>query len=178
MCMDDDVPGGRIRICWGRITGPLSDLGDDGLLLFGLSLLLLFWFPRFSAAIAIVASLLASPLLLYFVAPGPFRRVFKGNWSVHLNSSFVWNTWAVFGIYRCLRCAHCECPIFRPLATPKLFSMKGRQGDGCSSNHGSFSSQDSVPQGRRFPSGFTKRREFLIRPATFRTEGQQDRLCV
>ena len=82
----------------GRVTGTVFDLGDDGLLLFGLSLLLLFWFPRFSAAIAIIASLLASPLLLDFVAPGPFRRVFKGNWSVHLNSSFVWNTWAVFGI--------------------------------------------------------------------------------
>jgi hypothetical protein len=82
----------------GRITGSVLDLADDGLLLFGLSLLLLFWFPRFSAAIAIAASLLASPLFLYFLAPGPFRRVFKGEWSVSVNSSLAWNTWAAFGI--------------------------------------------------------------------------------
>jgi hypothetical protein len=78
----------------GRITGPVLDLGDAGLLLFGLSLLLLFWFPRASAAIAAVASLVVSPLLLYIVARGPFRRVFRGEWSVPLNS----NPWAIFGI--------------------------------------------------------------------------------
>ncbi len=83
----------------GRITGPVLDLADAGLLLFGLSLLLLFWFPRVSAAIAIVASVLVSPLFLYFVAPGPFHRMFKGEWSVPLSSNFVWNTWAVLGIF-------------------------------------------------------------------------------
>ena len=82
----------------GRIIGPVLDLADAGLLLISLSLLLLFWFPRFSAAIAIAASLLVSPFFLYFLAPGPFRRLFKGEWSVHLNSSLAWNTWAAFGI--------------------------------------------------------------------------------
>jgi hypothetical protein len=82
----------------GRITGPLLNLSEAGLLLFGLSLLLLFFFPRFSAAIAIPASLLVSPLFLYFLAPGPFRRMFRGEWSVPLNSSFAWNMWAAFGI--------------------------------------------------------------------------------
>jgi hypothetical protein len=82
----------------GRITGPVFDLAEAGLLLFGLSLLLLFWFPRISAVIAIVASLLVSPLLLYFVAPGPFHRMFQGEWSVPLSSNFAWNTWAVFGM--------------------------------------------------------------------------------
>jgi hypothetical protein len=86
----------------GRITGRLFELGDAGLLLFSLSLLLLFWFRRISAAIAIVASLLVSPLLLYFVAPGLFHRMFKGEWSVALNSSFVWSAWAVFGIVAAL----------------------------------------------------------------------------
>ena len=82
----------------GRITGPLFNLSEAGLLLFSLSLLFLFWFPRLSAAIAIAASLLVSPLLLYFLAPGFFRRMFKGEWSVPLNSSFAWNLWAALGI--------------------------------------------------------------------------------
>jgi hypothetical protein len=82
----------------GRITGPVLDLGDAGLLLFGLSLLLLFWYPRVSAAIATVASLVISPLLLYIVVPGTFRRMFRGEWSIPLNSNFAWNPWAIFGI--------------------------------------------------------------------------------
>ena len=49
----------------GRITGSLLDLSDAGLVLFSLALLLLFWFPRLSAVIAIAASLLVSPLLLF-----------------------------------------------------------------------------------------------------------------
>ena len=82
----------------GRITGPSLNLSDAGLLLFCLALLLLFWFPRLSAVIAIAASLLVSPLLLYFLAPGFSRRIFKGEWAVPLNSSFAWNMWAALGI--------------------------------------------------------------------------------
>lgn len=86
----------------GRITGHLLQLGDAGLLLFILSLLLMRWLPMVSAASAVAASLLVSPLFLYLVTPGPFRHVFRGEWAVHLNSSFVWNTWAVFGIVAAL----------------------------------------------------------------------------
>ena len=85
----------------GRITGPLLNLSDAGLLLFCLAVLLLFWFPRFSALIGISASLLVSPLLLYFLAPGPFRRMFRGEWSVPLKSSFAWNTWSAFESWLC-----------------------------------------------------------------------------
>lgn len=93
----------------------MCDMADDGLLLFGLSLLLVFWSPRGSAAIAIVASLLVSPLFLYFVAPGPFHRVFKGEWLVPLTSSFVWNTWAVVGIFTVVAALFVSVRSFRSL---------------------------------------------------------------
>ncbi|HEX3105849.1 MAG TPA: hypothetical protein VHQ22_15500, partial [Terriglobales bacterium] len=54
----------------GRITGDLLQLGDAGLLLFILSLLLMCWLPMVSAASAVAASLLVSPLFLYLVTPG------------------------------------------------------------------------------------------------------------
>jgi hypothetical protein len=81
----------------GRVSRYLFELAHAGLLLFLLSLLLMRWLPRLSAASAVAASLLVSPILLYFVAPGPFRRMFKGEWSVPLNSNFAWNTWAILG---------------------------------------------------------------------------------
>jgi len=87
----------RSEFIGGRLTGRMFEMADAGLLLFGLAVLLLFWLPRISAAIAITASLSASPLCLYLIIPGVFHRMFRGEWSVHLNSRFVWNTWAVFG---------------------------------------------------------------------------------
>jgi hypothetical protein len=86
----------------GRLTGRMFKMADAGLLLFGLAVLLLFWFPRVSAAIIIAASLLVSPQFLYLLACGPFRRMFRGEWSVPLNSSFTWNMWAAFGIVAAL----------------------------------------------------------------------------
>lgn len=66
----------------GRVTGPLLDLYDIGLLLFVLALLLTFFLRRVAAATCIAASLLCLPLYLYFVAPGPFPRVLGGTYSV------------------------------------------------------------------------------------------------
>ena len=35
---------------------------------------------------------------LYFLAPGPFRRVLRGEYSVPLQAPVVWNIWAIAGI--------------------------------------------------------------------------------
>jgi hypothetical protein len=75
----------------GRVTGPLLDLYDIGLLLFVLALLLTFFLRRVAAATCIAASLLCLPLYLYFVAPGPFPRVLGGTYSVPRRSDFVWD---------------------------------------------------------------------------------------
>jgi hypothetical protein len=82
----------------GLLTGPLLDSHDIGSLLFVQALLLTFVYPRVAAALAVGASLLCLPLYLYFTAPGPFRRVFGGEYSVPLQASFVWDRWAILGM--------------------------------------------------------------------------------
>jgi hypothetical protein len=82
----------------GWLTGRLLNLYDVGTFLFVPALLLAFFFRRIAAAIALIASLLCLPLYLYFVAPGPFRSVFRGEYSIPLQATFVWNRWAALGI--------------------------------------------------------------------------------
>ena len=82
----------------GWLTGPLLDMEETGSLLFVLALLLTFFYRRIAAATTLIACLLCLPLYLYFTAPGPFRRVFRGEYSVPLQASFVWNKWNITGI--------------------------------------------------------------------------------
>jgi hypothetical protein len=82
----------------GSVTGQLLNMTAIGWFLFIFALLLTFFFPRVAAAGALLASLLCLPLCLYFVAPGPFRWVFRGEYSVPLTSNFVWANWPVAGI--------------------------------------------------------------------------------
>jgi hypothetical protein len=79
----------------GIVTGPLLHITYAGLLLFTASLLSVLWLGRFSAIAGLLASLLSLPLALLFLAPGPFRHVVGGIWSVPLQSSFVLNEWTV-----------------------------------------------------------------------------------
>jgi hypothetical protein len=71
---------------------------ETGSLLFVLALLLTFFYRRIAAATTLIACLLCLPLYLYFTAPGPFRWVFRGEYSVPLQASFVSNKWAITGI--------------------------------------------------------------------------------
>ncbi len=83
----------------GRLTGPLLTLYDVGALLFVPALLLRFFSRRISATITVLAFLLCLPLYLYFTAPGPFRQVFgRANFSVPLQTYFVWDRWSVLGM--------------------------------------------------------------------------------
>jgi hypothetical protein len=82
----------------GRVTGRLLDFCDMGTLALIPALVAVYWLPRVSASIALLAGLSCLPLLLYFMAPGPFRMVFKGEWSVPLQSNFVWARWTVFPV--------------------------------------------------------------------------------
>jgi hypothetical protein len=82
----------------GRIRGPLTTTAEIGSI-FSLALLITLWYPRVAAAIALAASVLCLPLYFYLAAPGPFRWIFKGEYSVPLQASFVWHTWAVAGMF-------------------------------------------------------------------------------
>jgi hypothetical protein len=92
----DDV--GASEFIGGWLTGPLFEIADYGIVFFLVDLLLIFFYRRLASIMAILASILCMPFYLYFLAPGPFRRVFRGEYSVPLRASFVWNTWAVLGI--------------------------------------------------------------------------------
>ncbi len=82
----------------GRITGSLLSIFQDGVLLFFMAMILTLFYQRVGAVIGIAASVLCLPLYLYFVVPGLFRSVFAGEWSVPLQSYFVWDMWAMTGI--------------------------------------------------------------------------------
>ena len=77
----------------GTITGPLLSMADIGIVLFTLSLLFGFWSARIAHSLSAIASLLCLPLALLDFAPGPFRRVVGGLWSVPLTSNYVVNAW-------------------------------------------------------------------------------------
>src|SRR5579864_2971517 len=81
---------------FGRtVTGLLLNMADVGILLFAVSLITSFWLRRTSAIAGLGASVLSLPLCQFLLAPGPFRRFAGGEWSVPLQSSFVWNKWTI-----------------------------------------------------------------------------------
>ncbi len=92
----DDI--GASEFSGGRVTAPLFAMADIGSFLFIPAIILTFFYRRIAAGIALMAALLCQPLYLYFMAPGPFRWVFKGEYSVPLRANFVWNNWAIAGI--------------------------------------------------------------------------------
>jgi hypothetical protein len=83
----------------GRITGPIYSLCDDGWVVFSLAVLLTFFVSRVAAALALAATLLCLPLYLYVLAPGPVRFIFPGPWKSPLRAVFVWDSWAITGIF-------------------------------------------------------------------------------
>jgi len=112
----DDV--GASEFSGGWLTGPLFKMADYGCTLFFLSLFLTFFSRRIVGITTLVASLLCMPFYLCFFVPGTFRRIFREEYSVPLQTSFVWNTWVVMGILslllgivvnlRCLAVADCQ----------------------------------------------------------------------
>jgi hypothetical protein len=89
---------GASEFIGGRLTGPLFKMADLGCGLFLVALLLTFFLRRTAATIALAATLLCFPFYLYILMPGPYRWIFKGEYSVPLYRPFNWDIWAVFGI--------------------------------------------------------------------------------
>ena len=89
---------GGTEFSGGRITGPMLDAFSIGTLLFALGLLTVWMYPRFAAVMTALASLLCFPLYVYFTAPGPFRFVLRGEYSVPLRANVEWDFWDVLGL--------------------------------------------------------------------------------
>src|SRR5579863_5534699 len=79
----------------GRLTGPILVLCEIAFIVFVVGIVLAYPFPRIASVISLLASLLCLPFLLYFIAPGPFRAVFRGEYSVPLQSNFLWSRWSL-----------------------------------------------------------------------------------
>ena len=92
----DDI--GASEFIGGWLTGPLFTMAECGSFLFTPALILTFFYQRIAAGTALAASLLCLPFYLYFIAPGPFRWLFKGEYSVPIRANFVWDNWAIAGI--------------------------------------------------------------------------------
>jgi hypothetical protein len=75
-------------------------MADIGTLLFLLSMVVTFVYPRVAAATGVVSSMLCVPLYLFFIAPVPFNRVFgQGHeFSVYHSPGFHWYTYAIAGM--------------------------------------------------------------------------------
>lgn len=89
---------GASEFSGGWLTGPLFKLADLGCLLFLVALLLTFFFGRIAATIALAATLLCFPFYLYILMPGPYRWIFRGEYSGQIDQQFYWDNWAVAGV--------------------------------------------------------------------------------
>jgi hypothetical protein len=100
----------------GWLTGPLLTFADIGTLLFLLALVATFVFPRIAAATGLAASLLSSPLYLYFLAPAAFSRIFAPSHQnkIEPTPGLRWGRWTVTGLLMLLMTAYlCICRIAR-----------------------------------------------------------------
>ena len=79
----------------GTVTGSLLSMSDLAVLLFVVSLFLVFWMRRTAAALMGIGALLCLPLSLLILAPGLFRKLVGGLWSVPLQSNFTFNKWVI-----------------------------------------------------------------------------------
>jgi hypothetical protein len=84
-----------------------------GIILFAIALLVTFLRLRAAAAMILAASLLCLPFYLYFVAPGPFRAVFRGEYTVPAPANFVWDRAMLAGIVTVLIAALLSLRILR-----------------------------------------------------------------
>jgi hypothetical protein len=77
------------------VTGRLLSIHNISIYLFLLSAAFGFFLRRVAVLIGFVAVLLALPLYAFFIAPGAFRALSHGEWSVPPQGFFVWNSWAL-----------------------------------------------------------------------------------
>ncbi len=113
---------GNSEFIGGWLTGPLFTIADYGTDLLIPAIVLTFFYPRITVVIALMGSLLYLPLNLYLIAPGLFRLIFKGEYSVPPRADFVWNNWAIAGIASlllvilfCLRSLFAAAPKIDPM---------------------------------------------------------------
>ena len=74
----------------GRVTGPVLRMSECAVVIFAVAAIVAFMRLRVAAVMTFVASSLALPFLICILAPGPFRDIFPGHYSVPLQTNFAW----------------------------------------------------------------------------------------
>jgi len=82
----------------GRVTGPLFTMADLSSFLFIIAFILTFFLPRIASGILFAATLACLPFYLYILMPGALQRIFKGEYSVPLQTPFICDTRAATGV--------------------------------------------------------------------------------
>ena len=75
----------------GRVTGPLLQVHEVAMSTFVFAAAFACIRPRIAAASSLLAAILAIPMYVYFIAPGAFRAVFRGEYSSSLDQHFSWH---------------------------------------------------------------------------------------
>lgn len=82
----------------GRITGPILKFANLGVVFFGGAAILTLVRGFLGGLAGLIACLLTFPIYLYVVFPGPFRTLFRGDYSVPLRSSVAWDFNSALGM--------------------------------------------------------------------------------
>ena len=83
----------------GRVSGLLLHMANLAIAFFVIAGVLAFVRVVLGGAACLIGCLLAFPIYFYFVLPGPFRSVFKGEYSVPLRSSIAFTFNSALGIF-------------------------------------------------------------------------------
>lgn len=111
----------------GLVARPVFRMCAFGSLLFLLVALLTTFLRRTAATIALAATLLSLPLYLYVLMPGPYRRIFKGEYSTPLRGSLRWDNWAVIGVLSLLFVATLSLRTYSKQSVPIAALPAGRR---------------------------------------------------
>jgi hypothetical protein len=97
----------------GTVTRPIWSLMTLALDLYLLAAFLAFFYPPLAAAIAILAGVVALPIYLLSLFPGPFHRIVSGEWSVVALSNLSVDLWSLVGVATIAAVVFLSIRIFR-----------------------------------------------------------------
>ena len=83
----------------GRVTGLLLHMANLAIVFFVIAGVLAFVRGVLGGAACLIGCLLAFPIYFYFVLPGPFRSLIRGEYSVPLRSSVAFTFSSALGMF-------------------------------------------------------------------------------
>ena len=98
----------------GTVTRPIWSLLTLALDLYLLAAFLAFFYPPLAAGIAILAGVVALPIYLLSLFPGPFQSIVPGGWSVIATSNVNSTLWSLVGLATIAAVVFLSIRIFRP----------------------------------------------------------------